>query len=84
MYTSKLEVVATVNRARYEMFKYSGKDFGHIPPTKNALKLHTLLGTPLAMYKSKVIAARLSFALPLVMYLCYDQIYLLQRSGDMK
>ena len=52
MYTSKLEAVASVNRARYEMFTYSGKDFDHIPPTKNALELHTLraAGTTCQIY----------------------------------
>ena len=42
IYTSKLEAVASVNKARYEMFTYSGKDFDHIKPTKKDLELHTL------------------------------------------
>ena len=42
IYSSKLEGVTTVNRARYEMFTYGGKDFDHLPPTKNALSFHTL------------------------------------------
>ena len=42
VYSSKLEGVTTVNRARYEMFTYGGKDFDHLPPTKNALSFHTL------------------------------------------
>ena len=42
LYSSKLEGVPTVNRARYELFIYGGKDFDHLPPTKNALSFHTL------------------------------------------
>ena len=42
VYSSKLEGVTTVNRARYELFTYAGQDFDHLPPTKNALDFHTL------------------------------------------
>ena len=42
VYSSKLEGVTTVKRARYELFTYAGQDFDHLPPTKNALDFHTL------------------------------------------
>ena len=32
--------VSTVNKARYELFHFRGKDFDHLPPTQNALRLH--------------------------------------------
>ena len=41
VYSPTLEGITTVNGARYELFTYGGKDFDHIPPTKNALELHT-------------------------------------------
>ena len=42
VYSSKLERVTTVNRARYELFTYAGIDFDHLPPTKNALDFHAI------------------------------------------
>ena len=39
-YTSTLENVNNVNRARYELFQFQAKSFDDLPPTQNALKLH--------------------------------------------
>ena len=39
-YTSALDNINTVNRARYEMFQFHGKSFDDLPPTQNALNLH--------------------------------------------
>ena len=44
MYAPSLTEVTSVNRARFEMFHYSGKDFDHLPPTQDALRLHVLRG----------------------------------------
>ena len=71
VYSSKLEGVTTVNRARYEMFTYGGKDFDHLPPTKNALSFHTLRAlTSLGTYGDR--------------HWIHLPIYLLHRPGDMK
>ena len=35
------EHVTTVNRLRYELFHFGGKDFNDLPPNLNALQLHT-------------------------------------------
>jgi len=37
--------ITTVNAARYDQFYYKGKDFDHIPPTKDALLQHSLRAT---------------------------------------
>ena len=39
IYSSTLDS-NTVNRARYELFHFAGKDFDNLPPTQNALHLH--------------------------------------------
>ena len=39
LYLSNEDIV-TVNKARYELFQFSGKDFDNIPPTQDALKQH--------------------------------------------
>ena len=36
MYSSSLSAITSVNKARFEMFHYGGKDFDHIPPTQDA------------------------------------------------
>ena len=40
LYSNTLENVTTVNKARFELFQFGGKDFDHLPPTQNALKHH--------------------------------------------
>ena len=50
MYAPSLTEVTSVNRARFEMFHYSGKDFDHLPPTQDALRLHVLRGAYTAGY----------------------------------
>ena len=42
IYSSSLDGVTSVNQARYELFQFGGKDFDHLPPTKDALKQHLL------------------------------------------
>ena len=40
LYSCSLDEVTTVNRARYELFHFLGKDFDNLPPTQNALDHH--------------------------------------------
>ena len=39
MYSSQIQH-SSVNMARYELFKFNGKDFDQLPPTKDALVQH--------------------------------------------
>ena len=34
--------ITSVNASRLELFYYKGKDFKHMPPSRDALYLHTL------------------------------------------
>ena len=40
MYSAVPTNITTVNRARYELFHYAGKEFDALSPTQDALKLH--------------------------------------------
>ena len=40
LYSKSLEYVATVDKARSELFQFGGKDFDHLCPPHNALKHH--------------------------------------------
>ena len=40
LYSKSLEYVATVYKARSELFQFGGKDFDHVPPPHNAFKHH--------------------------------------------
>ena len=37
-YNTLENVITTVNKGRFELFRFGGKDFDHLPPTQNALK----------------------------------------------